>query len=325
MSYRIFLTGSGIAPEAQALLREHNCIFETGDPKDSPQDLARKVGAFDPHAMIVRQGTISAEVQAAAPSLRAICKHGVGTDNIDIAAASERGIVVLYTPRANFEAAAEHTFALIFALLRRLTSEDRRVRQGIFDKKNYAGQELLGKTLGLIGYGKIARRLAEMVAPFNVRVLVYHPSSTAEALPAHVRKVKEVEEIFAAADIISLHCPLTPATKGLIDRASIAQMKPGVLLINTARGGIIDEGDLLQALRDGHIAGAALDVFETEPPPADHPLFSLENVILSTHVAGVSDNSARNMGLDSVRQVLAALRDEPLDPEAVLNPEVLRR
>lgn len=323
MSYRIFITGSGIAKEAQQLLREENCTFETGDPKDTPADIARKLREFDPHGLIVRQGKINAEVQDAAKSLKVICKHGVGTDNIDVAAATRRGIPVMFTPLANYESVAEHTLALIFALLRRIPLEDKRIRSGVFDKKNYNGQEISGKTLGIIGFGHIGRRLAELAAPFKMEVLVYHPSCTREALPPYISKVKKVEEIFPGADIISLHCPLTPETRGMINRNTIAQMKQGVYIINTARGGIVNEDDLFRALQERRVGGAALDVFEEEPPAADHPLLQLDNAIFTTHVAGASDNSLKNMGVDSVKNVLAVLKGEPPDPESLVNKEAL--
>ena len=320
MRYRIFITGSGIAKEAQQFLRENDCVFEVGDPKDSPEDLARKFKAFNPHGIIVRQGKITAEVLDAAESLQVVCKHGVGTDNIDIAAASERGIPVLYTPRANFESLAEHTLALILALARKIPQQDQRIRNGVFDKKNFDGLELFGKTLGIIGFGISGRRLTELVAPFRMQVLVYHPSRTAEKLPGYIRKVDHAAAIFPEADIISLHCPLNAATRNLINRETIDQMKPGVLIINTSRGGIVNEGDLFQALQERRIRGAALDVFENEPPAVDHPLFKLDNIIFTTHVGGVSDNSAKNMGMDSVKNVLAVLTGAPVDKGSLVNP-----
>lgn len=325
MNYRIFITGSGIAEEAQQLLRENNCTFETGDPKDTPADLVGKLQAFNPDGLIVRQGKISAEVQDAAPNLKVICKHGVGTDNIDIEAATRRGIPVMFTPLANFESVAEHTLALILSLARRIPDEDKRIRNGVFDKKKYAGLELLGKTLGIIGFGHIGRRLAELAAPFKMKVVAYHPSCTGEVLPPYISKVKKVADVFTRADIISLHCPLTPDTKGMINTQTISQMKEGVYIINTARGGIVNEDDLFQALKNGRIGGAALDVFEVEPPAEDHPLFQFDNVIFTTHVAGASDNSLKNMGVDSVKNVLAVLKGELPDSESLVNKEVLER
>jgi D-3-phosphoglycerate dehydrogenase len=323
MGFRIFLTGSGVAPAARAYLTERDCTLMTGDPKDGPEDLIRKLAEFKPHALIVRQGQITDAVQGAAPDLAVICKHGVGTDNIDVDAATRRGIPVFYTPRANFESAAEHTLGLLLALVRRIPEHDRRIRGGVFDKKAYDGLELLGKTLGLVGFGQIGRRVAQLVAPFRMSVLAYHPSRTAEALPDYIRKVGSVEDIFRDADIVSLHCPLTDTTRTLINTDSISRMRNGVHLINTARGELIDEAALVSALKAGRIRGAALDVFATEPPPADHPLFGLDNVIVTTHVAGVSDNSSINMGMDSARNVLAVLNGEDLDRMALKNPAVL--
>lgn len=320
MGYRIFVTGSGIVEEARKLLLKEDCIIETGDPKDTPADLVRKLKDFNPDGLIVRQGKITAEVQNAAPQLKVICKHGVGMDNIDAANAAQRGIPVMFTPFANFESAAEHTLALLLSLARRIPQEDQRIRGGVFDKKKYEGLELFEKTLGLIGFGKIGRRFAELIAPFKMNVLVYHPSSTEEPLPDYISKVKHVNDLFPLADIISLHCPLTPKTKGMINKQTIASMKKGVYIINTARGGLVHEDDLVQALQEGQIAGAALDVFEEEPPPAHHPLFKLENVIVTTHVAGMSDNSVKNMGIESAKNVLAVLKGEKLNREALWNP-----
>lgn len=322
MSYRIFIAGSGIAAKAQQYLRDEDCTFEVGDPKDTPQDIAQRVRAFSPDAIIVRQGKITADVQNAAATLRAICKHGVGTDNIDVDAATKRGIPVMFTPLANYESVAEHTLALILSLFRRITVENERIRKGVFDKGKYAGLELWGKTLAIVGFGHVGRRLSELVAPFRVKVVVYHPSCTIETLPEHVSKVQGLEDALPGADIVTLHCPLTPQTRGLINRHTIAQMKHGVYIVNTARGGIVNETDLLDGLQDGRVGGAALDVFEVEPPASSNPLVRMDNIVFTSHVAGVSDNSYLNMGMNSVRNVLAVLKGEPLDIASVINREV---
>ena len=324
MSYRIFITGSGIADEAMQLLAKENCITEIGEPGDTPADLVKKLGNFDPHALIVRQGKITAEVQNAAPSLKVICKHGVGTDNIDIAAATGRGIPAMFTPGQNFETVAEHTLALILALARQIPFQDKQIRNGIFDKKNFGGLELTGKTLGLIGYGRIGRRLAELVSPFNMNVIVYHPSHMNKPASDHISKVKHPEDIYHQADIICLHCPLTDKTRGMINSNTIAQMKPGAFIVNTARGAIINENDLYHALKEKQIAGAALDCYETEPPAADHPLFQLDNIILTTHTAGTSDHSTRNVGLAAAKNVLDILQGRPPDMASMLNREIMQ-
>jgi len=323
MSHRIFLTGTRIAEAAIHLLRDRHCVVEVGEPKDTPEDLVRKLAQFSPDGLIVRQGRITGAVQDASKRLRVICKHGVGTDNIDVEGATNRGIPVLFTPGTNAESVAEHTLGLILSLTRRIPQQDRRVRGGIYDKATYDGQELLGKTLGLVGFGHVARRLCELVAPFEPRVLVYDPLSTDEPGAGYVSKVEELEELLPRADILSLHCPLSSTTRGLLNRRTIAKMKRGACVVNTARGPIIDESHLVEALQSGHLGGAALDVLEHEPPAADSPLYGLHNVVLTPHVGGVSDRAMTNTGLQAARNVLAVLEGELVDPRFVLNCEVL--
>ncbi len=322
MGYRIFVTGAGLAEEAQQRLQREGCVVQLGEPGDTSAAIARRLAEFHADALIVRGGAITADVLEATPDLRAICKHGVGTDNIDIAAATARRIPVAFTPLANYESVAEHTLAMILALLRRVTIQDRRVRSGVFDKKGYDGVELRGKTLGLIGYGKSARRLAQLVAPFEADIIVYHPSRTRETLPERVAKAQQAEDVFRAADILSLHCPLTHETRHLVDHHAIGLMKRGAYLVNTARGSLVSEPDLVQALRGGRLGGAALDVYDVEPPAPDDPLFTLDNVVFSTHVAGTSDNSFTRMSMASADNILAILRGEPLDSSSLVNGEI---
>jgi len=324
MNFRIFITGSGISEKAQQLLIDENCIFEVGDPKDTSEDIACKLRKFNPDGIIVRQGKITRMVLESASNLKVICKHGVGTDNIDIDAASKKGIPVFYTPMANYESVAEHTLALILALIRRIPNQDASIRNGKFEKSKFDGLELLGKYLGIVGFGRIGRRLAELVAPFKMKVIVYHPSNTKEILQPYIKKVQHPEVLYAQADIISLHCSLTPDTKNMINEHSIRQMKPGVMIINTARGGIINETDLFYALREKRISGAALDVFEDEPPRPDNPLFQLNKTIYTSHVAGISDNSFITMGIQSVNNLLSLLKGKPVDVNSVINKEVLK-
>jgi len=305
------------------LLRSTGCLVELGDPKDAPDELARKLSRFSPDALIVRQGRITGAVLDAPLNLRVICKHGVGTDNIDVEEATRRRIPVMFTPGTTTQSAAEHTLGLILSLTRRIPYEDRRMRAAVFGKTTYAGQDLFGMTLGLVGFGSIARRLAALVAPFDVKVVAYHPSCTVEALPDHVSKVKHFEDLLPEADILSLHCPLSPATRGLVNKRTIELMKDGAYIVNTARGGLIDESQLFEALSSGRVRGAALDVFEREPPAAGNPLMGLENVILTPHVGGASDRSLAITGLQSVRNVLAVLENEPIDPLHVVNAKVL--
>ena len=321
MTFRIFVTGSGIVRDAETLLESEGCTLMQGNAADSSDEIARKVADFCPDALIVRQGQISEDVIAACAKLKVICKHGTGTDNIDIDAASGRNIPVMYTPDTNNESVAEHTLALILSLIRRIPDQDRKIRRGDFDKKGYKGQELLGKTLGLVGFGRVARRLCELVAPFNVKVIAYHLSGKEETLPPYISKVSSLDEILSKSDIVSLHVPLTTQTEGMIDSDALAKMKKGAYLINTARGPLVNEVHLIKALQDGQIGAAALDTFEVEPPAADSPLHFLENVVLTMHTAGNSDTSLRNMAMGAARNVLAALGNEALSPLLVINAD----
>jgi len=322
--FRILVTGSGLVDEAQEYALSKRCVLETGHSSDTAEDLARRLKEFRPDGLIVRQGKITAAVMDAASSLKVICKHGVGTENIDIDAAASRGIPVMYTPDANFESVAQHSLAMILTLGRRITSQDRRIRRGLFDKRGYDGIELGDSTLGLIGFGRVARRLVELVQPLGIRVIAYHPSNRGDGSSSRVRSVESSDAVFSESDFVSLHCPLTPTTTGLVDRRSLALMNPHSFLINTARGGLVVEADLVDALKNDRLGGAALDVFEVEPPVEDNPLFLLDNVVLTPHVAGSSDKSLLNMGRSAVDNVVAFLRGEAVDPGSVVDPSDFR-
>ena len=323
MAHRIFLTGSGVAPEVMRFLSDQDCVCEVGCPTDSADDLERKLQLFNPHALIVRQGHITDAVQAAASNLKVISKHGIGTDNIDIDAATRRGIVVTFTPGAYAQSVAEHTLALIFALSRSVARQDQLIRAGCFDKTGFSGTEIFQKTLGLIGFGHVARRLVELVSPFDMQIMVYHPSHTKENLSENIEKVSTLNQIFERADIISLHAPLTDQTKGMINKSAIVKMKQSVFIINTARGAIIDESDLYEAAKANRIGGAALDCFAEEPVAPEHPLLQLDNIVVTPHVASSSDLSLINMGMFAAKNVISVLRHEPVNLDAVRNPESL--
>ena len=323
MKYRIFITGSGISSKAEKLLGQEGCIIEVGTPNDTADDIAEKVLRFQPDGLIVRQGKITAGLMDAAKNLKVISKHGVGTDNIEIDEATRRGIPVFYTPKANYNAVAEHTMALILSLTRQIPENNQKIRNGLFDKIGYDGFELSGKTVGLIGFGNVARRLVQLLEPFNVTVLAFHPSNSNENMFAFVRKVNRLEEIFIASDIISIHCPLTEKTSGLVNRKTISLMKKTVRIINTSRGGIIIEKDLINALQIDRILGAALDVFENEPVDSNNPLLKMKNVIVSPHIAGLSDLSYDNMGICSVKNVISVLKNQDIDFDSLINGKVL--
>jgi len=316
---RIFVTGPTLDPEAKALLMEHACDCGYGGENDSSDEIARKLAAFQPDGLIVRKGVINASVIEAAATLKAISKHGVGVDTIDVAAATRRGIRVMITAAANYESVAEHAFALILALTRGIAPQGRKTRQGVWDRGGYGGDDLRGRTLGLVGFGRIGRRLSELVKPLEMRVLVFDPYVR---LAESCTQVSELKELLAAADIVSIHCPLTPATRGLIGRAELAAMKPEASIVNTARGPVIDEDALIEALREKRIASAALDTLAKEPPEPGNPLLTMDNVIVTAHVGGISRTAFRNMGVGAVQNILAVLDGKMPEAGCLVNPEV---
>ncbi|MGH2461382.1 MAG: hydroxyacid dehydrogenase, partial [Chloroflexota bacterium] len=242
--------------------------------------------------MVVRTARLTDARLSRAGRLKVIGKHGVGVDNVDLAAARARGIAVVFTPGVNSQAVAEHALTLMLMLARRIPTASRMLRDGQFDeaRRTIVALDLQGKTLGLVGLGQVGRRLAAIVRQgLAMRVLAFDPYVTpAQAAELGVELVSELEPLLRAADVVSIHAPLTPETRGIIGRGALAELKPTAFLINCARGGLVDEDALLEALQAGRLAGAGLDVFVEEPTPAAHPLFGLENVVVTPHVAGSS-------------------------------------
>lgn len=261
---------------------------KTGLP---PGQLAEIIGAYQ--GLAVRSATkVTADLLARAGSLRIVGRAGVGVDNIDVKAATERKVLVINTPSGNAIAAAELAVAYIFALARKLPQASASMKRGEWDKKSFGGVEITGKTLGVVGFGSIGRQVAERAVGLRMQVLAYDPVLPADArLPAGMERAG-FDDLVARADFISLHLPLLPETRHLFGAATLARMKKGAYLINCARGGIVDESALEQALASGHLAGAALDVFESEPC-GPLPLLALDNVLASPHV-GASTREAQD-------------------------------
>jgi D-3-phosphoglycerate dehydrogenase len=261
-------------------------------------------------ALLVRTNPLNAEMIDAAPRLRVISRHGVGVDNIDVAVASRRGIPVLITPRANLRSVAEHVFAMALAVNRNLLRADRCVREGRFaERDNLAGRELFGTTLGVIGLGRIGEEVTRIGRDgFGMRVLGHDPFLDGETVRARgAEPVGSLDDLLSACDLVSVHVPLTGETRSLLGRRELELMPPGSVLIQTARGGVVDEDALAEALRDGHLAGAGVDVFGEEPPPADNPLLRAERAIFSPHTAAHTRQAMRRMALDAARGILDVL------------------
>jgi len=269
-------------------------------------------------AFITRGGIkVTREVMAASPRLRAVGVHGVGCDHVDLQAARDLGKVVLNTPSALTETVAEMTLALMLALTRRVVSADKAVRAGEWTRKygDLIGSELMNKTIGIIGLGRIGAAVARHLKPFRVEILYYDVADRFEVeAELDIRRV-DLHTLFRLSDIITLHTPLTPKTWGLISKRAFGLMKDGVYLVNTARGKIVDQPALSEALKTGKVSGAALDVFEEEPLDPSNPLASMDNVILTPHLAASSREAMRRMAVQVAEGVMAVLRgDAPESP-----------
>lgn len=260
-------------------------------------------------ALVVRSATkVTAELLEKAPRLRVVGRAGVGVDNIDLEAATRRGVLVMSTPGGNAISVAEHTFALLLALARQVPRHDAAIHAGRWEKSSAAGTEVRGKTLGLIGLGRIGGEVARRARAFEMRVLAFDPYiSEAAAREAQVELVP-LEKLLAESDFVSLHTALSPATQNLINAQTIAHMKQGARLVNAARGELVDEGALAEALKSGRLAGAALDVF-VEEPPKNSPLITLPNVIATPHVAGSTTEAQEEVGTQIAQQVRDYLAD----------------
>ena len=274
-------------------------------------------------AVIVRLFTIGGADLERCPRLQVIAKHGVGVDNIDCDAATARGIPVVYTPKANANSVAEHTIGLMLALARDVVSASVALRAGRFaDRARFIGVELAGKTLGIVGLGRIGSRVAEIAAAgLAMKVYGYDPYVAPGAYAGSAERVESLDGLLGAVDFLTLHVGLSPETRHLLDDERIATLKPGCRVLNTSRGAVIDERALIRGLEEGRIAGAALDVFEEEPIAADHPLCRAPNVLLTPHIASSSRESMDRMAIDCAQGVLHVL--EGRTPADVVNHEVV--
>nr|WP_249222918.1 hydroxyacid dehydrogenase [Noviherbaspirillum sp. L7-7A] len=296
------VTGADLAAPALQLLRDYEIVFAGKTP--SEEDIVALCRQHDPVAIIVRYSKVGERAMAAAPSLRVISKHGSGTDTIDKVAARARGIEVVAAAGANAAAVAEQALALMLACAKSVTTLNARMHAGHWDKSTHKSLELEGRTVGLIGLGAIGQRFAKMADAVGMRVIGFDPY--AKAVPDFVR-LADLETIWRESDVISLHCPLTDDNRNLINAGTLAACKPGVIIINTARGGLIDEAALLDALKSGQVASAGLDSFQVEPMVAGHPFLGTDNLVLSPHIGGVTGDAYVKMGVGAASNALAVL------------------
>jgi D-3-phosphoglycerate dehydrogenase len=295
-----------LPPSALDVLRQERWTVDelVGAPRPR---LAAALGDAD--ALVVRSATrVDGDLLAAAPALRAIARAGTGVDNVDLDAASARGIVVLNAPGANSVSVAEHTLALMLALARNVTRADRSLKAGRWEKARLTGIELRGKTLGIVGLGRVGQEVALRARAFGMHLLAHDPYIASQVAEELGVDLVALDELCARADFISLHVPSTPATRHLFDAARLGQIKPGARLINTARGDLVDEDALADAIEAGRLAGAALDVFQEEPP-RHHRLLSLPQVIVTPHIAASTAEAQELVGLETARCLRDFLRD----------------
>jgi len=274
-------------------------VVKSKMPKD---ELFKEIKDAD--GLIVRSGTrVTEELLAAADKLKVVGRAGSGLDNVDTPAATRRGIVVMNTPGGNTVTTAEHTMSMICAMSRRIPQATASTKAGKWEKDKFMGVELYNKVLGIVGVGQIGSHLTKLAQGIGMRVIAYDPYLAADRAERMGIEMAELADLFRRADIISVHTPLTPETKGIINAQTIATMKPGVMIVNCARGGIVNEGDLLEALKTKRVAAAAFDVFEDEPVKADNPLLTLDNFICTPHIGAQTTEAQENVAVGIAEQI----------------------
>jgi D-3-phosphoglycerate dehydrogenase len=301
---RVLLTDN-IAVEALAVFEPHDDVEAVRTETLPPDKLKEEIAGYD--AIVVRSPTkLTADVIAAANKLRYIGRAGVGVDNIDINAATERGIVVMNSPGGNTVSTAEHTIAVILALARHIPQAHNSVTGGEWNRKAYRGNELSGKTLGIVGLGRVGREVARRMRAFEMRVLAVDPYVSGMAAAKSGAELVELDALLQQADVITVHVPLTDETRGLIGRQEIDRMRDGAFLVNCARGGVVVEDTLLAALESGKLAGVALDVYQSEPP-GDHPLFGHPRCVFTPHLGAATVEAQVRVAVEAAECVAEAL------------------
>jgi len=301
MAHKVLVSDS-IAEAAIQILKSKTGLEIDYSPGLKEDALAAKIPGF--HALVIRSGSkVTAKVIEASTTLKVIGRAGIGVDNVDIPAATKKGIVVMNTPTANAITTAEHAIAMLFALARKIPQATASMKAGKWDKNAFMGRELTGKTLGILGLGTIGRLVAERARGVHMLPISHDPYITADKATSVGAQLVSLDELCKRADAITCHVVMTPETRGMIKDAEIAKMKDGVLLVNCARGGVYDEGALERGIRSGKIGGVALDVFSEEPPPKEHPLLMMEQVILTPHIGASTHEAQDRTGTQIAEQV----------------------
>lgn len=285
----------------------------------APEELIRIIPEY--HALVVRSETkVTKAVLDVATNLKVIGRAGVGVDNIDVVEATKKGVVVLNAPDGNTVAATEHTMAMMMSLARNIPQAHASLKAGQWLRSKMMGVEMRGKTLGILGLGRIGSGVAKRALAMEMNIIAYDPFIRAEQAEEMGIKLVELEEIFPVADFITLHLPKTAETKNLLNKETFAKMKPGVRIVNCARGGVVNEGDLAEAVEQGIVAGAAIDVFEKEPVDPDHPLLKLDRVIVTPHLGASTAEAQVGVAVDVAKGIIAALQGEPIATAVNMSP-----
>ena len=315
------------------VLRSHPAIDVQYRPGLKEAELADAIGDFE--GLVIRSGSkVTAKVLAAAKNLRVIGRAGIGVDNVDVPEASHRGVVVMNTPTGNAITTAEHALSLMLSLARHIPQATASMRAGKWEKSKFEGHEVTGKTIGIVGLGNIGRIVAERAKGLKLHVLVHDPVLSPERAAMLGIELVSLDELLRRSDFITVHTPLTEQTRGILGATAFDKCKRGVLIVNAARGGIVDEQALLVALESGKVGGAALDVYEKEPPPPDHPLLAHPRVILTPHLGASTEEAQERVAVEIAEQVVAYLTEgavknsvnlPPLQPDVVPYCDLARR
>lgn len=314
----VVITAPSLTASGMELLKARNLRVVTMPLNTSPEQLRDIVKTENPHGIISRAIQIDATTIEAAPRLKVISKYGVGYDNIDVVSAKKKDIPVLITRGANSQSVAELAIGLTLAVGRRLLQFDRKTRRGDWDRTINPGIELNSKVFGIVGYGSIGKKVANLANAFGAEVHIFDPyvsnQNVSEAITSHA----ELSSLLATADMVSLHCPLKADTHHLLSEAMLARMKRSAILINTARGGIVDEAALLRILEKGHLTGIGIDTYAMEPPGADNPLFTVPNAVFTPHCGASTAESAERVSRAVVQNLILGL-----DGKALGSPDLV--